>query len=222
MAMDKDISKRLFVAAGIPTPKWLKTPVKSEVVEAELGYPLIVKPNRQGSTVGLSLVKVPDRLNQAITLAANYGDEVILEQFIEGREITVGVLGDDALSVGEIIIDRDIVFDYKTKYQPQAVQEVFPANLPEQITNSAKSLALLAHRALKLEGYSRSDFRLDNSGNLWCLEVNTLPGLTATSLLPQSAYASGLSFPELCDKICRFGIEKSVRSRSAERLTGKK
>jgi D-alanine-D-alanine ligase len=211
IAMDKEMSKRLFVAAGIPTPKWLTVPVSPEDVESKLGYPLIVKPNRQGSTVGLSLVRSPESLSQAIALASKYDDEVILEQFIEGREITVGVLGEEALSVGEIIIDPEIVFDYKSKYQPGTVREVFPADLPESVTNAAKTLALLAHRSLKLDGYSRADFRLDNNGILWCLEVNTLPGMTATSLLPQSASASGISFPELCDQICRLGIERQKR-----------
>jgi D-alanine-D-alanine ligase len=211
IAMDKEMSKRLFVAAGIPTPKWLTVPVSPEDVESKLGYPLIVKPNRQGSTVGLSLVRSSENLSQAIALASKYDDEVILEQFIEGREITVGILGEEALSVGEIIIDPEIVFDYKSKYQPGAVREVFPADLPESVTNAAKTLALLAHRSLKLDGYSRADFRLDNNGILWCLEVNTLPGMTATSLLPQSARASGISFPELCDRICRLGIERQKR-----------
>lgn len=208
LAMDKDMAKRLFVSAGIPTPRWLMAPVDAATAGAELGYPLVVKPNSQGSTVGLSVVRSAEQLQPAIALAAAYDSEVMLEQFVAGREITVGILGDEALTVGEIVIDPDAVFDYKAKYQPGAVREIFPADLPEDIAENARALALLAHRTLKLDGYSRSDFRLDSHGVLWCLEVNTLPGMTATSLLPQSAQARGIAFGELCDRICRLAIER--------------
>jgi D-alanine-D-alanine ligase len=211
LAMDKDVAKRLFVTAGIPTARWLMAPVALEAAGEQLGYPLVVKPNSQGSTVGLSVVRSADELADAIALAGSYDSEVMLEQFIAGREITVGVLGDEALAVGEIVIDPDAVFDYKAKYQPGAVHEIFPADLPENIAEEARALALRAHRTLKLDGYSRSDFRLDRHGVLWCLEVNTLPGMTATSLLPQSAQARGIAFSELCDRICRLAIERHSR-----------
>jgi D-alanine-D-alanine ligase len=183
-------------------------PVDAETAGAQLGYPLVVKPNSQGSTVGLSVVRSAEQLAAAIELAGSYDSEVMLEQFVAGREITVGVLGDEALSVGEIVMDPDAVFDYKAKYQPGAVREIFPADLPEDIAENARALALRAHRTLKLDGYSRTDFRLDNHGVLWCLEVNTLPGMTATSLLPQSAQARGIGFGELCERICRLAIER--------------
>jgi D-alanine-D-alanine ligase len=186
-------------------------PVEVKAAGEQLGYPLVVKPNSQGSTVGLSVVRSADELADAITLAGSYDSEVMLEQFIAGREITVGVLGDEALAVGEIVIDPDAVFDYKAKYQPGAVREIFPADFPEDIVEQARTLALRAHRTLKLDGYSRTDFRLDSKGVLWCLEVNTLPGMTATSLLPQSAEACGIAFSELCDRICRLAIERHSR-----------
>ncbi|MFL9870740.1 D-alanine--D-alanine ligase family protein [Paraburkholderia megapolitana] len=208
IAMDKDMSKRLFVAAGIATPRWLMTPSAPEEILREIGYPLVVKPNRQGSTVGLSVVRNPDALGAAIEHASQFDNEIMLEQFIAGRELTVGVLGDRALSVGEIVIEPDAIFDYKAKYQPGAVREIFPADLPDHVVATAQDAALRVHRALKLEGYSRADFRLDANGRLWCLEVNTLPGMTATSLLPQSAGASGISFAGLCERICRAGIER--------------
>ena len=207
IAMDKELSKRLFLAAGVPTPDWLMWPVHSETVRSQLGFPLVVKPNRQGSTVGLSLVRDLEDLAMAVELAARYDSEVMLEQFVPGREITVGVLDGQALSAGEVIIPADAVFDYETKYQG-VVTETFPADLPAETVVEAKRLALLAHDTLKLEGYSRTDFRLDEQGRLWCLEVNTLPGMTTTSLLPQSASASGIRFPELCERICRLGIER--------------
>jgi D-alanine-D-alanine ligase len=176
IAMDKDMSKRLFVAEGIATPRWLMTPYEAEKVISEIGCPLVVKPNRQGSTVGLSVVKNRDTLESAVAHASQFDSEVMLEQFIAGRVLTVGVLGNQALAVGEIVIDPDAVFDYKAKYQPGAVREVFPADLPDHIVRAAQDAAVRAHRALKLDGYSRADFRLDANGHLWCLEVNTLPG----------------------------------------------
>ncbi|WP_079433288.1 D-alanine--D-alanine ligase [Zoogloea sp. LCSB751] len=208
IAMDKDMSKRLFVAAGIATPRWLMAPARHEDVARELGYPLVVKPNRQGSTVGLSVVRSPDALEAAVLHASSFDSEVMLEQFIAGRELTVGVLGDRALTVGEIVIEPEAVFDYRAKYQPGAVREEFPADLPASVVAAAQDAALRAHRALKLDGYSRADFRLDSDGRLWCLEVNSLPGMTATSLLPQSAAASGIAFSALCEQICLAAIER--------------
>ncbi|GAB2470147.1 D-alanine--D-alanine ligase [Comamonas humi] len=208
VAMDKDLSKRLFVAAGVQTPRWLMAPCTQEAVAQQLGYPLVVKPNRQGSTVGLSVVRNPDALEAAIQHAARFDDEVMLEQFIAGRELTVGVLGGQALTVGEIMVEPEAVFDYQAKYQPGAMREVFPADLPEAIVAQAKAAALRAHVVLKLDGYSRADFRLDSEGRLWCLEVNTLPGMTATSLLPQSAAASEIPFAELCERICIAGMAR--------------
>lgn len=186
MAMDKDVAKRLFLAAGVETASWLMAPASEEAVREQLGFPLVVKPNSQGSTVGLSIVHSQAELQPAIELAGRYGDEVMLERFVAGREVTVGVLDDQALPVGEILLGGQEVFDYEHKYQAGAVREVFPADLPPAIAAEAQRLALKVHRALKLSGYSRTDFRLDEQGRLWCLEVNTLPGMTATSLLPQA------------------------------------
>jgi D-alanine-D-alanine ligase len=121
---------------------------------------------------------------------------------VPGRELTAGVLEGQALAVGEII-PRHEIFDYECKYTPGMSQEIFPADLPAPVTAECQRLSLLAHEALKLGGYSRVDFRLTAAGELFCLEVNTLPGMTATSLLPQSAQAVGITFPELCERICR-------------------
>ena len=202
LAMDKDVAKRLFLAAGVPTPHWLMVPATLEEVDAQIGFPVIVKPNGQGSTVGLSLVADPATLADAIDLAAGFGGQVMLEQYIPGRELTVGILDDVALAVGEIIPASGDIFDYTAKYQTDAAQEIFPADLNESDAERVQALALKAHRALKLASYSRVDFRMDLDGGLWCLEVNTLPGLTVGSLLPKSAAAVGISFPELCERIC--------------------
>jgi D-alanine-D-alanine ligase len=161
-----------------------------------------VKPSKQGSTVGLSVVKSGKDYEAAVALARQYDDEVMIERFVPGRELTVGVLEGQALTVGEII-PRHEIFDYECKYTPGMSQEIFPADLPAKLTAECHRLSLLAHEALKLGGYSRVDFRLTPAGDLVCLEVNTLPGMTATSLLPQAARAVGIEFPELCERICR-------------------
>jgi len=199
--MDKDLSKQLFRQAGIPTADWHMAPVTRKQAE-ELGWPLIVKPSKQGSTVGLSKVAGPTDLDAAIALAGEYDDEVMLETFIPGRELTVGILDGQALAVGEII-PRHEIFDYECKYSPGMATEIFPADLPEPVAAECQRLGVAAHRALKLGGYSRVDFRLTPNGELVCLEVNTLPGMTATSLLPQSARAAGIDFGDLCERICR-------------------
>lgn len=207
LAMDKDVAKHLFLQAGVPTAAWRMAPCPAEEVEAALGFPLIVKPSKQGSTVGLAVVRQVGDLAAAIAEARRYDDEVMLERFIPGRELTVGILDDRALAVGEII-PRHEIFDYECKYTPGMSEEIFPADLPPSITEDCQRLGLAAHRALKLRGYSRVDFRLTPAGELVCLEANTLPGMTATSLLPQSAGAAGMAFPELCEAICRLALQR--------------
>lgn len=207
-AMDKDLAKRLFVAVGVPTADWLMAPVEQETAFKRLGLPLVVKPNKQGSTVGLTIVKESTQLAPAIAEAFLHDDEVMLEKFVSGRELTVGILGNRALAVGEIILKNSEIFDYRSKYQIGGANEIFPADLSKEQTQEIQDLALRAHHGLKLRDYSRIDFRMDESGKFWCLEANTLPGLTATSLLPQSAAAVGISFPELCDEICRMALKR--------------
>jgi D-alanine-D-alanine ligase len=202
MAMDKDISKRLFRIAGVPTADWAMAPLDRKRVDRDFGWPVVVKPSKQGSTVGLTVVKAAADFEAAVELARRYDDEVMIERFVPGRELTVGVLEGKALAVGEII-PRHEIFDYECKYTPGMSQEIFPADLPEAVGSECSRLALLAHEALKLGGYSRVDFRLTPAGELFCLEVNTLPGMTATSLLPQAAAAVGIEFPDLCERICR-------------------
>jgi D-alanine-D-alanine ligase len=207
MAMDKDIAKRLFRSAGVPTAPWLMAPADPADVERDLGYPVVVKPSKQGSTVGLTVVKQRGALEGALQEAFRFDDEVMLERFVPGRELTVGILAGEPLSVGEIIPKGEI-FDYESKYQSGGAQEIFPADLPESVTARVRELGLLAHNALKLRDYSRVDFRLDPEGGLWCLEANTLPGMTSASLLPQSAAASGIGFAELCERICQLALER--------------
>lgn len=205
-AMDKDVSKRLFRSCGVQTPDWLMAPVTPDQILATLGLPVVVKPNKQGSTVGLTVVRQEDGLLPAIETAFRYDDEVLVERFVPGRELTVGILNGVALAVGEILPRLDDIFDYASKYQPDGAEEIFPADLSSETAERVRTLALAAHRAVKAGAYSRVDFRLDEAGRPWCLEVNTVPGMTATSLLPQSARAVGISFSDLCDRICRAAM----------------
>jgi len=203
LAMDKDLSKRLFRDAGVPVPAWFMTPVEPRDVTTALGWPVIVKPSKQGSTVGLTLVRQAKDLDAAVRFAAQYDDAVLVEQFIPGRELTVGVLGDVPLPVGEIVPKHEL-FDYECKYTPGMSEETFPAKLDTKLARQLQALALAAHRALKLGGYSRIDFRMSPDGDIFCLEANTLPGMTRTSLYPQAARAAGIEFPELCERLCRL------------------
>jgi D-alanine-D-alanine ligase len=207
LAMDKDLSKRLFRAAGVPTPDWLMAPPSPtpEEVRDALGFPTIVKPSKQGSTVGLSIVKRPEDLARAVDQAFEHDDEVMIEQFIAGRELTVGILGGEALPVGEIIPKHEI-YDYECKYTPGMAVEEFPAKLNESETKTIQALARKAFAALKLRGYARIDFRMSTDGTFYCLEANTLPGMTQTSLIPQAAAAAGISFPELCERIVHLAL----------------
>jgi D-alanine-D-alanine ligase len=212
LAMDKDLSKRLFRATGVPVPAWFMAPIAPEDVSTALGWPVIVKPSKQGSSVGLTLVKKAQDLDAAVTLAARYDDEVMAEQFIPGRELTVGVLGDVPLPVGEIV-PRHELFDYETKYTPGMSEETFPARIETLLARQLQEYALMAHRALKLGGYSRVDFRVSPEGDIFCLEANSLPGMTRTSLFPQAAQAAGIAFPELCERIARLARNNEAGAR---------
>jgi D-alanine-D-alanine ligase len=205
LAMDKDLSKHLFRAAGVPTADWLMAPVTVDQVQSSLGFPVVVKPSKQGSTVGLSVVKEPADLPRAIEEAYKHDDEVMIEKFVAGRELTVGILGDVALPVGEIIAKHEI-YDYECKYTPGMAVEEFPAKLSDRETKTVQELARKAFHALKLKGYARIDFRMSPDGTFQCLEANTLPGMTQTSLIPQAAAAAGITFPQLCERIVRLAM----------------
>jgi D-alanine-D-alanine ligase len=216
LAMDKDLSKKLFRAADVKTADWLMAPASIGEVERTLGLPVVVKPSKQGSTVGLTVVKKREQFDAAIAEALLYDDEVMIEAFIPGREITVGVLGDLVLPVGEIKPKHEI-YDYECKYTPGMAVEDFPAELSPEETSTVQRQALAAFRALKLGGCARIDFRLASSddgggkgrGQFYCLEVNTLPGMTETSLIPQGAEAAGMSFADLCEEIVRLATTRN-------------
>jgi D-alanine-D-alanine ligase len=220
LAMDKDLSKHLFRRAGVQTADW--TMARREAAGEEqlgrLGLPVVVKPSKQGSTVGLSIVKRREELSAAIAEAFRYDDEVMLEQFVAGRELTVGILGEDALPVGEIIPKHEI-YDYECKYTPGMAEEVFPAHISSDRAREAQELARRAFQALKLRGYARIDFRMTEDGSLFCLEANTLPGMTQTSLIPQAAAAAGIPFPELCERIALYAVSSELSAQSPKPTT---
>jgi D-alanine-D-alanine ligase len=226
LAMDKDLSKRLFQQHGVQTADWLMAPRAENDNAADekefigevigrFGLPVIVKPSKQGSTVGLSLVKEAAQLPLALSTAFRFDDEVMVEQFIAGRELTVGILGDEALPVGEIIPEHEI-YDYECKYQSGMAVEEFPAKISREQAALAQEMARRAFQALKLRGYARIDFRMNADGECYCLEANTLPGMTRTSLIPQAAAAAGIEFPELCERIALLGIRQGGARNGAE------
>ena len=158
----------------------------------------------------LRLAHDMQELADAVEEADSYDDAVVFERFVAGREFTVGILGDDALPVGEIIPENEI-FDYECKYQPGMAAEIFPADIPDALARRLQELALRVHGLLRLDDFSRVDFIVDEGGGVWCLEANNLPGMTANSLLPKAARAAGIEFPELCDRIARLALERRGR-----------
>src|SRR5690606_23713935 len=156
----------------------------------------------------------PGQLGAAIATAAGLDGEVMLGRYVAGRELTVGVLDDRALAVGEIVPATGPIFDYAAKYQAGGAAEIFPADIPPNVTAEAQELALRVHRALKLDTYSRVDFRMDSGGGPWCLEVNTPQGFTSGRLLPRLATAGGIELPDRCERICRGAVERRRRGRA--------
>lgn len=219
LAMDKDISKIILKSSEIETPEWLslKKNKKSDfekinrLILDTIGYPCVIKPNDEGSTVGLSIVQ-PDvediQLKNSIELAFSYSDKIIIEKYITGRELTVPVIGNEAFPVIEIR-PKDGFYDYEHKYTKGMTEYFCPAEILPETEKKAKAYALKAHEAIGCSVYSRVDFILDDENKLYCLEVNTLPGMTETSLVPKSASATGMSFTQLIEKIIQLSLQKN-------------
>lgn len=216
LAMDKEISKHLFRDAGIATADWIVGIADAEgavsgatldAVEDRLGYPVIVKPPSGGSTLGLTLARDRESLEAGVRLSATHEPRVLFEAYIRGRELTVGVVGGEALPVGEIRPAHEL-FDYACKYEPGMAEELFPAPIPEALAREAQVRALRVYDLLRLEDVGRIDFILDRHDELWCLEANALPGMTETSLLPGAARAAGWTFEELCARIVDGALKR--------------
>jgi D-alanine-D-alanine ligase len=214
--MDKDLSKELYRLAGLPVAAWeVVNPVNARdgaEIAARLGFPLVVKPVREGSSLGMTIARNESELMTGIEKALTHGREVMVEQYIRGRELTAGVVGNDtleALPLIEIVPGKEFTFfDYTAKYKPGATQEICPAPVSAEITRKAQDYAVRAHKALRLRGYSRTDMMVDEAGNIFLLETNTIPGMTATSLLPQAARVHGLDFPAFLERLIALGMEK--------------
>ncbi|MGQ9812289.1 MAG: D-alanine--D-alanine ligase family protein [Dissulfurimicrobium sp.] len=214
LAIDKHLSKVIYRQAGIQTPDWMPLEKTRRLSGAEiikgLGLPLMIKPTVQGSSVGISKVTNPEDLEPALDEAFKWDKKVIAEAFIQGREITGAVLGLDepqALPIVEICPgEGHSFFDYHAKYQKGASREICPADLPDDVTEEAQRLAVMAHKALNLSGYSRTDMIVTEDRGIFVLETNTIPGMTPTSLFPQAARAAGISFSELLDKLIEMAV----------------
>ena len=216
MAMDKNVAKVMYQRVGLTVPDWVMVYRGQEYdpkkIIDQLGLPLVIKPIQQGSSLGMSIPKTSQELVAGVEDAFRYDKEVLIEQFIGGREITVGIIGNDdliALPLVEIIPgDAYAFFDYEAKYQPGATEEICPAQVDANLTKQAQDWAMKAHRILHLDGYSRTDMIIDQESNeLYVLETNTIPGMTPTSLLPQAASEYGLSFSGLLDRLIELGLQ---------------
>lgn len=220
LAMDKLVAKKVVSASGILTPDYMVKDSESLTEEDELikavkdsvGFPVVVKPNDQGSSVGLDIVQSPEGLFEKARLAAEYSDKVLFEKFIAGRELTVSILGDEVLPVAEVK-PIDGFYDYHHKYTPGLADKIVPAPITEKETENIQKLGLLAFKALGCRGYARIDFRMSTEGEFYFLEANTLPGMTQTSLVPKAAKAAGIDFPELLNLIAQIALEDFAKGK---------
>lgn len=210
LAMDKGIAKILFQNAGIPTPQGIvlkKENRKNSVEALGLRLPCVVKPCCGGSSIGVTVVHTEDEFKGALEEAFRWEDNLIVEKYIEGREFSVGVIDFEAFPIIEIAPIQGF-YDYKNKYKPGSTVETCPAELPAKITKKMQQYAVRVAEVLGLDRYSRSDFLLSKDNEIYCLEANTLPGMTTTSLLPQEAAALGISFNQLCEKLIEISLKK--------------
>lgn len=207
LAMDKAISKQFFRSAGIPTPAGITLKNGEQPAPGSVPFPCMVKTVCGGSSVGTYRVEKEEELPKALTDAYSFGDDVIVEQFISGREFSVGVIDGKALPIIEIAPLTGF-YDYKNKYQPGSTIETCPADLPEELTKEMQHYAEMVFEALGMRSYARMDFMMDERDHaIYCLEANTLPGMTPTSLLPQEAAAIGMSFEELCERLIEVSLK---------------
>ena len=219
LAMDKAFTKQLFRMNGIPTPKgitlskdWMEAlkdngKVLATVRDAGMSFPVVVKTCCGGSSVGVYIVREENAYEDALAQAFSYEDQVIVEEYIGGREFTCAVVDDMAYPIVEIAPISGF-YDYKNKYQPGSTIETCPAQISPELTGQIQDISVRAYRALGLTGYGRMDFMVDGQDRVYCLEANTLPGMTPTSLIPQEAAALGMSFPELCEELIRVSMKK--------------
>lgn len=213
LAMDKVMSKHFFAHTGLPSPDYVHlTPADepdAEEITARLGTKTVVKPANEGSALGVTIAHEPTELAGAIAEAFKYDDSVLVERFVAGVEVTVGVLGNEelvALPTLEIVPEHEF-YDYESKYVPGMSSHIIPARVSDAAAAECQRLAIEAHRALGCRGMSRADTIVEEGGAVWLLETNTIPGMTSTSLLPDAARAAGIEFPDLCERLVRLALE---------------
>lgn len=215
VAMDKQLAKELYALNDLPVADSHIISGGDKIDSKELinrfGLPVVIKPVHEGSSLGLSLAQSEEELLEGIERALRHDTHVMVEKYIKGRELTVGVLGNDELEplpVIEIVPGEEFsFFDYDAKYKPGATEEICPARISEDATKLAQHYAVNAHKVLRLRGYSRTDMIMTEEGSLYLLETNTIPGMTATSLMPQAAAAHGLMFPQFLERLVELGME---------------
>jgi D-alanine-D-alanine ligase len=209
LSLNKAVAKQIFREAGLDTPEWEFVPA-SHVNEWRplLPFPMVVKPNTGGSSLGVAIIGSEQELEDYLSQPEIAGQDLLAESLVRGQELTCGVL--EGVTLPPILIrpKRGEFFDYESKYEPGATEEICPAPISEELTARLQSMACAAHEALGLSDYSRSDFMLSAEGTPYLLEVNTLPGMTATSLLPQEALAVGLAFEQLLERLIELGLRK--------------
>jgi len=215
IAMDKNLAKELYQLNGLPVADWqiigAGDEVNAEELVARFGLPVVIKPVREGSSLGLTLAQTREQLMAGIDKAQSHGSRIMIEKYISGSELTVAVLGNSELQplpVIEIVPGKEFAFfDYDAKYKAGASEEICPARISDELTVQVQEYGVAAHKALRLRGYSRTDIMLSEGGSLYLLETNTIPGMTPTSLLPQAAAEHGLAFPEFLEKLIELGMQ---------------
>ena len=210
IAMNKGMAKQLFASAGIPTPRGIamkKQNRENDITKLPLTLPCVVKPCCGGSSIGVTIVEDAEAFQAALDEAFRWEDELVIEEYVKGREFSVGVIEGKALPVIEIAPIQGF-YDYKNKYKAGSAVETCPADLPEEVAAQMRSYAEQVAEVIGLDTSSRSDFLLDEKNRIYCLEANTLPGMTPTSLLPQEAAVTGVNFNELCEKLIAISMKK--------------
>lgn len=212
LAMDKLACRKILQVYGLAVPRYKQVNNISfgtnSINDRDFNFPIVVKPISQGSSIGLSIVESPDKLRGAIKRALEFDKDVLIEEYIKGREVTVGILNDSPLPIVEIVPKRDF-FDYQAKYTPGMTEYVVPARIEGELAGRIQSQALEAHRLLGCRGYSRVDIILSQDNTPFILEINTTPGFTRTSLFPKAAKVNGVEFTQLCLELVRLAYEKA-------------
>lgn len=212
LAMDKWLSKQLFITGGVPTPKGIqlhREMPRKTAAEYEMPLPCVVKTCCGGSSVGVYIATTESEFSKALTEAFSYEPTVVIEEYVAGREFSVGVVAGEAYPVIEIAPIEGF-YDYKNKYQAGSAVETCPAEITKEQTEMMQTYAERAYEVLQMDSYGRIDFLMNAAGEMYCLEANTLPGMTPTSLLPQEAAAKGMSYGDLCEELIRVSLKETV------------